>query len=79
MEKTMEMMLKENKERTREMIQSRERAIKREQIKENILFGFIATFIMVITFMLLNSLNNTSYKKCMEKNNNVSICQEVFE
>jgi Trk-type K+ transport system membrane component len=79
MEKTMEMMFKENKERTREMIQSRKRAIKREQAKENILFTIIAIFILTITCLLLNSLNENSYKNCMEKNNNDNFCQAVYE
>lgn len=79
MKKTMEMMFKENKENTREKIQAKKRALKRHQIKENILFTIIAIFILTITCLLLNSLNENSYKNCMEKNNNDNFCQAVYE
>lgn len=79
MKKTMEMVLKENKENTREKIQAKKRALKRHQIKENILFGIVAIFIIITTCILLNSLNETNYKRCMEKNNNTDFCQSVYE
>lgn len=79
MKKTMEMVLKNNKENTREKIQSKKRALKRQKTKENLLFGFVAMFIIITTCILLNNLNNTNYKNCMEQNNNADFCQSVYE
>lgn len=44
-----------------------EQQIKKEQIKEWVLFTFIVTFILMLTFYILNNQYNKAVDKCSQK------------
>lgn len=74
----MENMFKENQIRMRNRRIEQQRKIKKEQIKENVLFTIIAGFILVATFMLLGNLNNKTVNDCMNAGNNRSYCEHAL-
>lgn len=59
----------------REAIKRQERQNK----KELILAIIIGLFIITLSVMCIANLNNESYKKCMNLNNNKNMCMEVYE
>lgn len=83
----MEEMLRENctnHQREDKMKHQRElkELIKRQEKqnrKEMILAIIVGLFITTISVLYIANSNNDAYKKCMNKNNNVSMCMEVYE
>ena len=73
--------LKENQKRTRyqERIRKEKARQERQNKKEFILFIFISIFILTITSICIYNIDNSNYKKCMNKNNNESMCERVYE
>lgn len=73
-EKTMEQVLKENKERILKSNKEKKEKLKKEEIKEWILFIFIATFILIISSILLVNLNKEDLNNCMSKGYSETTC-----
>ena len=69
--------IKENKYRMRKQFELQQRAIKKQQKKEQLLTFFIATFIVVITITVIalsNKLTNNAISKCVEKGYSANYC-----
>lgn len=74
-EKTLQEVLKENKENFRKKLELQREKDKKEQIKENILFLLIAFFIMIITIVNLININNNFMNDCMSAGHSQQYCE----
>ena len=59
----------------RNRLEEQRRRNKKAQIKENVLFGIVAGFILVATCMLLANMNNKQMNDCMNAGHSVSYCE----
>lgn len=73
--KTLEEILKENKERRRKFIQQEMKKKKQEEVKETILALFIGTFIVAISLVLLNNLGKKEMNDCMSAGHSQMYCE----
>lgn len=74
MEKDLQSVLKENKEREQQRRKDMIARAKREQRKETILFGVIAIAIMTMTIMLLGHRNEQFVEDCTRAGYSESYC-----
>ena len=84
MEKSMQEVLKENRENTRyqRCLIEKARLERRKQLKENALTIFIISFIMFATITLMINVGNSrqeAYDRCIERGHNSNYCSVVFE
>lgn len=75
MEKELQEVLKENRERKRAFIKEQIRRQKKEEKKEIILTFIIGVFIIITTILLLNSLDNSMMKDCVSAGYSESYCE----
>lgn len=69
--------IRENKYRMRKQFEFQQKAIKKQQKKEQLLTFFIATFIVVITITVIalsNKLTNNAISSCVEKGYSANYC-----
>ena len=84
MEKSMQEVLKENRENTRyqRCLIEKARLERRKQLKENALTIFIISFIIFATITLMvnnNKAQNEAYNECIKKGHNSNYCSVVFK
>ena len=73
-EKTLQEVLKENKENYRKRLEQQRKQAKKENIKEWVLFSIIASFILFISFSLLNNMNEKNMNNCMALGYSENVC-----
>lgn len=74
-EKTMQEVLRENKENYRRKLEQQRKQAKIENIKEWILFSIIATFILTISFILLNNMTEKNINNCQLLGYDKNVCE----
>lgn len=76
---TMEERFKLNQIKMRNRRQEQLKRLKREERKENILFGIVAGFIIIATMMLLMNMNNDFVNDCVKAGNTKQYCEKGLE
>lgn len=71
----MQEMLYENKMKVRSRLEQQRKRLRKERIKESILFTFVEVFILVATLLLLNNMNNKSMNDCKAAGHSQSYCE----
>lgn len=74
-EKTLQEVLKENKERTAKFLKQQMILQKKQQKKEIILTTFIILGIITITSLCLINMNRNNIQKCINAGNNKNFCE----
>lgn len=74
-EKTLQEILKENKERRRKFIQQEIKREHKEKIIETVLTLFVGIFIIAITFILLNDLSKNEINDCISIGYSQTYCE----
>ena len=74
--KSLEEVLKENKKTYRERLEEQRKQAHKENIKETILFWFVAMFIIISTIIMLNNLNSKDISRCEKIGYSKSICND---
>lgn len=75
MEKSLQEVLRENKEREQQRKREEIKRLKREQKKETILAIVIGSFIFIATAMLLSKMNNDFVSDCKKAGHTQSYCE----
>lgn len=73
---TMQEAFRDSRERRRAYLEAQMKLQKKQQLKENILFGFVATAIIVMMVMLIGYMNKESLNDCMSAGHSESYCMK---
>jgi hypothetical protein len=76
-EKTLQEVLKENKERYNQRLKAQREQIKKEQRKELIIVVAASMLILGLLFKVLSDMTDKGVKKCMEKGYSQITCEYV--
>lgn len=73
---TMEEAFRDSRERRRAYLEAQMKFEKKRKTKETILFGFIATAIIVMMTMLIGYMNQCSLNDCMSAGHSKNYCEK---
>jgi hypothetical protein len=76
-EKTLQEVLKENKERYNQRLKTQREQIKKEQRKELIIVSIASILILTLTFKTMIDTDRQRVQKCVEKGYSQVVCEYV--